>query len=44
MTTMTTTQRTNYGVKEIAELLPGLMKISDESLRERVAPKAFGAR
>jgi hypothetical protein len=35
--TMTTTQRTNYGVKEIAELFPSLMKIKDASLREKVA-------
>src|SRR5437879_12939319 len=34
---MTTTQRTNYGVNEIAELFPSSMKIKDESLRERVA-------
>ena len=33
---MTTTQRT-YGVNEIAELFPSLMKIGDKSLRERVA-------
>src|SRR5438552_12871490 len=26
-----------YGVKEIAELFPSLMKIEDESLREKVA-------
>ena len=31
-----TTQR-SYGVKEIAELFPGLMKIQDESLRGKVA-------
>lgn len=37
MSTMTTTQRTTYGVKEIAELFPSLMKIGDESLREKVA-------
>jgi hypothetical protein len=36
MTTMTTTQRTNYGVNKIAELFPSLMKINDKSLRERV--------
>src|SRR5258708_33858638 len=34
---MTTTQRTNYGVNEIAELFPSLLKIKDASLRERVA-------
>jgi putative nucleotidyltransferase with HDIG domain len=34
---MTTPQRTNYGVNEIAELFPSLMKIKDTSLRERVA-------
>src|SRR5947209_9227884 len=34
---MTTTQRANYGVKHIAELFPSLMKIEDESLREKVA-------
>src|SRR6195256_936503 len=34
---MTTTQRTDYGVKEIAELFPSLMKIKDSSLREKVA-------
>src|ERR1700682_430102 len=33
---MTTSQR-NYGVKEIAELFPSLMKIKDVSLREKVA-------
>jgi hypothetical protein len=37
MRTMTTTQRSNYGVKEIAELFPSLMKIKDDSLREKVA-------
>src|SRR5438874_12789644 len=34
---MTTTQRANYGVKEIAELFPSLMEIKDTSLREKVA-------
>src|ERR1700746_64642 len=34
---MTTTQRADYSVKEIAELFPSLMKIKDASLRERVA-------
>src|SRR6266699_988368 len=34
---MTTTQRTNYGVNEIAELFPSLRKIKDKSLREHVA-------
>lgn len=32
-----TTQRTNYGIKEIAGLFPSLMKINDASLREKVA-------
>ena len=32
-----TTEHTNYGVKEIAELFPPLMEINDESLRARVA-------
>src|SRR5438034_10300724 len=36
MTTMTT-KRAGYGVKEIAELFPSLMKIKDESLRDKVA-------
>jgi putative nucleotidyltransferase with HDIG domain len=36
MTTMTT-QRETYGVKEIAELFPSLIKIEDASLREKVA-------
>jgi hypothetical protein len=35
--TMITTERPNYGVKEIAELFPSLMKIEDQSLREKVA-------
>src|SRR5437762_8766784 len=34
---MTTIQPTHYGVKEIAELFPSLMKIKDASLREKVA-------
>src|SRR5437763_8636987 len=34
---MTTTQRANYGIKEIAKLFPSLMKIKDTSLREKVA-------
>ena len=34
---MTTTERKNYGVNEIAELFPSLMKIKDQSLREKVA-------
>src|SRR6266571_5884201 len=34
---MTTTQRANYGVNEIAQLFPSLMKINDTSLREKVA-------
>src|SRR5438445_11022074 len=34
---MTTTQQTNYGVKEIAKLFPSLMKIKQKSLREKVA-------
>ena len=37
MTSMKTTERTNYGVNEIAKLFPGLLKISDKSLREKVA-------
>src|SRR5512146_1661887 len=37
MTTMKTTERTNYGVTEIAKLFPSLLKISDKSLREKVA-------
>ena len=32
-----TTKRTNYDVNEIAQLFPSLMKIGDQSLRERVA-------
>src|SRR5438270_9585159 len=32
-----TTQRNNYGVAEIAELFPSLMKIKNASLREKVA-------
>src|SRR5512146_3588957 len=32
-----TTEHTNYGVKESAELFPPLMEINDESLREKVA-------
>src|SRR5450759_1612361 len=36
MSTMTT-QRTNYGVTQIAQLFPSLRKINDKSLRERVA-------
>ena len=36
MTTMTT-KRAGYGVKEIAELFPSLMKIQDASLRDKVA-------
>jgi putative nucleotidyltransferase with HDIG domain len=35
-TIIMTTQK-NYGVSEIAELFPSLMKIQDESLREKVA-------
>src|SRR5216110_2907397 len=34
---MTTTQQTNYGVKEIGKLFPSLMKIERKSLREKVA-------
>ena len=37
MTTTTTTQRTSYSVAQIAQLFPGLRKIKDKSLRERVA-------
>src|SRR4051812_28494808 len=36
-TTMTTNERQNYGVKQIAELFSPLMKIKDKSLREKVA-------
>src|SRR2546425_9533740 len=32
-----TTKQNNYGVEEIAELFPSLMKIKDASLREKVA-------
>ncbi len=32
-----TSEQTNYGVKEIAELFPPLMEIKDQSLREKVA-------
>jgi putative nucleotidyltransferase with HDIG domain len=34
---MTTTQRPDYGVTEIAELFRSLLKIGDQSLREKVA-------
>src|SRR3989475_9631822 len=34
---MKTTERTNYGVTQIAQLFPSLKRISDKSLRERVA-------
>ncbi len=34
---MTTTQKTNYDVDQIAQLFPSLMKITDQSLREKVA-------
>ncbi len=34
---MKTTEHTNYGVKEIAELFPPLLDIKDQSLREKVA-------
>src|SRR5205809_5936712 len=34
---MKTTQPTNYGVEEIAELFPSLKRIKDKSLREKVA-------
>ncbi len=38
MTAMTpTAHTTSYGVREIAELFPSLLKIQDASLRERVA-------
>jgi putative nucleotidyltransferase with HDIG domain len=37
MTTTTATQRTSYSVAQIAQLFPGLRKIKDKSLRERVA-------
>src|SRR5438876_11859917 len=34
---MKTTERTTYGVTQIAQLFPSLKKIKDKSLRERVA-------
>ena len=34
---MTTNEQKSYGVKQIAELFPALMKIKDKSLREKVA-------
>src|SRR5215472_3674594 len=34
---MTTTERPDYGVKEIAKLFPSLLKIKQKSLREKVA-------
>ncbi len=34
---MTTTERTNYGVTQIAQLFPSLKKIKEKSLREKVA-------
>src|SRR4029077_19287786 len=34
---MTTNEHKTYGVKQIAELFPPLMKIKDKSLREKVA-------
>src|SRR5207253_9525624 len=34
---MTTSQRTSYGINEIAKLFPSLMKIKQKSLREKVA-------
>jgi hypothetical protein len=37
MTTMTTPPRVSYGVNEIAELFPSLMKIGDKSLRKKIA-------
>src|SRR5213083_3356584 len=37
MISMTTSERTSYGVKEIAKLFPSLMKIKQKSLREKVA-------
>src|ERR1700704_2113844 len=37
MSTMTTAQRTNYGVTQIAQLFPSLKRIKDKSLREKVA-------
>ncbi len=36
-TIMTTTDRTSYGVTQIAQLFPSLKRIKDKSLRERVA-------
>src|SRR5438046_807704 len=34
---MKTTERTNYGVTQIAQLFPSLKKIKEKSLREKVA-------
>ena len=34
---MTTTERPNYGVTQIAQLFPSLKRIKDASLRQRVA-------
>src|SRR5213075_3467996 len=34
---MTTTERSNYGVAQIAQLFPSLRRIKDKSLREKVA-------
>src|SRR5438046_9484335 len=34
---MTTTERTNYSVTQIAQLFPSLKRIKDKSLREKVA-------
>src|SRR5207247_11263281 len=34
---MKTTERTNYGVTQIAQLFPSLKRIKEKSLRERVA-------
>jgi len=34
---MSTNEQKNYGVRQIAELFPPLMKIKDKSLREKVA-------
>ncbi len=34
---MTTIERSNYGVTQIAQLFPSLRRIKDKSLREKVA-------
>src|SRR6266705_5770494 len=37
MTTMTTTERNNYGITQIEQIFPSLKRIKDKSLREKVA-------